>query len=97
MSNRDEVNLVLAAEDFDEADFNRLHRFSKNDERVISKLMAHGPVLLQGSRGSGKSALMRAAAERLRRTEVRSESISACDTCPYCAVMARNIIEFYVR
>jgi len=65
MSTQDETNLVLAAEDFDEADFNRLHRFSRNDERVISKLMAHGPVLLQGSRGSGKSALMRAAAERL--------------------------------
>lgn len=58
-------NLVLAAEDFSLEDFNALHRFSKNDERVIAKLMAHGPVLLQGSRGSGKSALMREAANRL--------------------------------
>ena len=65
MSNRDEPSLVLAAEDFEQAEFDRVHRFSKNDERVISKLIAHGPVLLQGSRGSGKSALMRAAAERL--------------------------------
>lgn len=60
-----EANLVLAAEDFDLSDFRDLHRFSKNDERVIAKLMAHGPVLLQGSRGSGKSALMREASERL--------------------------------
>lgn len=60
-----EVNLVLAAEDFDLPEFRRLHRFSANDERVIAKLIAHGPVLLQGSRGSGKSALMREAAERL--------------------------------
>lgn len=60
-----EINLVLAAEDFNREDFKALHRFSKNDERVISKLMAHGPVLLQGSRGSGKSALMREAADRL--------------------------------
>lgn len=58
-------NLVLAAEDFSPEDFKALHRFSKNDERVIAKLMAHGPVLLQGSRGSGKSALMREAADRL--------------------------------
>ncbi len=60
-----ERNLVLAAEDFNRDDFKALHRFSKNDERVIAKLMAHGPVLLQGSRGSGKSALMREAADRL--------------------------------
>jgi hypothetical protein len=60
-----EVNLVLAAEDFEPDEFRKWHRFSKNDERVIAKLIAHGPVLLQGSRGSGKSALMREAAERL--------------------------------
>src|SRR3954463_12141136 len=60
-----ERNLVLAAEDFDPQEFHALHRFSPNDERVISKLIAHGPVLLQGSRGSGKSALMRAASDRL--------------------------------
>jgi len=60
-----ENNLVLAAEDFELQEFHRLHKFSANDERVISKLIAHGPVLLQGSRGSGKSALMREAAERL--------------------------------
>jgi hypothetical protein len=60
-----ERNLVLAAEDFSSEDFEAFHRFSKNDERVIAKLMAHGPVLLQGSRGSGKSALMRSAVDRL--------------------------------
>ena len=58
-------NLVLASEDFDKQEFRRLHRFSKNDERVIAKLIAHGPVLLQGSRGSGKSALLREASYRL--------------------------------
>lgn len=60
-----EKNLVLAAEDFDSEEFQALHRFSNNDQRVISKLIAHGPVLLQGSRGSGKSALMREASGRL--------------------------------
>jgi hypothetical protein len=57
--------LVLAAEDFSRDEFLRLHTFSSNDNRVISKLISHGPVLLQGARGSGKSALMRGAAERL--------------------------------
>ena len=63
--NVENSNLVLAAEDFDREEFSKLHRFSVNDERVINKLIAHGPVLLQGSRGSGKSALMREAADRL--------------------------------
>lgn len=61
----DTSDLVLAAEDYDRAKFDEVHRFSKNDERVISKLVAHGPVLLQGGRGSGKSALMLAASHRL--------------------------------
>jgi hypothetical protein len=64
-ANASDANLVLAAEDFDREEFKQLHRFSANDERVIAKLVAHGPVLLQGSRGSGKSALMREAADRL--------------------------------
>src|SRR5438067_1229240 len=67
-----EKNLVLAAEDFDPQEFRALHRFSQNDERVIAKLIAHGPVLLQGSRGSGKSALMREAAGRLPLTATNS-------------------------
>jgi hypothetical protein len=53
-----EPTLILAAEDCDPATFAAIHRFSKNDARIISKLVAHGPVLLQGGRGSGKSALM---------------------------------------
>ena len=69
VTNTSDVNLVLAAEDFDRDEFKRLHRFSANDERVIAKLIAHGPVLLQGSRGSGKSALMREAADRLPLTD----------------------------
>jgi len=65
VDNLDSVNLILAAEDCDPQEFARLHRFSANDERVINKLVAHGPVLLEGGRGSGKSALMIAASRRL--------------------------------
>jgi hypothetical protein len=40
-----EQNLILAAEDCDSSTFRAIHRFSKNDDRIISKLVAHGPAL----------------------------------------------------
>lgn len=64
-TNDESSSLILAAEDCDPQEFSRLHRFSVNDNRVIQKLVAHGPVLLQGGRGSGKSALMIEASKRL--------------------------------
>lgn len=60
-----EHNLILAAEDCPPESFEALHPFSVYDLEIISKLEAHGPVLLRGGRGSGKSALMIAAARRL--------------------------------
>jgi hypothetical protein len=75
MTSQEDVNLRLAAEDFDPADFPKYHKFSKNDERVISKLIAHGPVLLQGGRGSGKSALLIEAKERLN---INNQAAPAC-------------------
>ena len=58
-------SLVLAAEDCPPADFSRLHVFQAHDERALQGLCAHGPVLIRGGRGSGKSALMIEAANRL--------------------------------
>lgn len=58
--------LVLAAEDCDDEDFGRLHCFTEYEERIIKSLMAHGPVLLRGGRGSGKSALLIEAHRRLK-------------------------------
>ncbi|HEY1754051.1 MAG TPA: hypothetical protein VGG72_01550 [Bryobacteraceae bacterium] len=63
--NIDSANLILAAEECDPQEFAKFHRFSANDARVINKLIAHGPVLLQGGRGCGKSALMIAASQQL--------------------------------
>lgn len=57
--------LVLAAEECDAETFQRIHKFSNSDETLIRKLSAHGPVLLQGGRGTGKSALMREVSRRL--------------------------------
>ncbi|VVD96742.1 hypothetical protein PAQ31011_01928 [Pandoraea aquatica] len=56
--------LVLAAEDCEETEFIRLHRFTEYEDRIIKSLMAHGPVLLRGGRGSGKSALLIEATRR---------------------------------
>ena len=61
----EEASLILAAEECDPDRFSAIHRFSAHDERVIRKLIAHGPVLLQGGRGSGKSAFMIEASHRL--------------------------------
>jgi len=57
--------LILAAEECPDELFNKLHYFSKYEERIIISLIAHGPVLIRGGRGSGKSALMRKAYLRI--------------------------------
>ncbi len=57
--------LVLAAEDCPPQDFESLHVFRAHEERILQALCAHGPVLIRGGRGSGKSALMIEAARRL--------------------------------
>lgn len=59
------AELILACEDFSQEDFEKYHCFYKYEENIISQLMAHGPVLLKGGRGTGKSALLREANRRL--------------------------------
>jgi hypothetical protein len=61
----DNTSLILAAEDCPPEDFGNLHFFSRQEQRFISQLIAHGPVLLKGARGSGKSALMIEATRRM--------------------------------
>lgn len=60
--------LILAAEECPPECFDRFHHFSSYDEPIIRKLIAHGPVLLRGGRGSGKSALLIEAYRRMRDT-----------------------------
>lgn len=62
----EEGQLVLAAEECSDELFPLIHKFSSFEERIIRALIAHGPVLLRGGRGSGKSTLMREAANRLK-------------------------------
>jgi hypothetical protein len=61
----DNTSLILAAEDCPPEEFEQLHYFSRQEYRVISNLIAHGPVLLKGARGSGKSALMIEASRKM--------------------------------
>lgn len=58
-------NIFLAAEDCPPGEFDKYHLFVEHDERLIRALMAHGPVLIRGGRGAGKSALMLEASRRL--------------------------------
>lgn len=60
------ADLILACEDFSQEDFEKYHCFYKYENNIIDQLMAHGPVLLKGGRGAGKSALLREADRRLK-------------------------------
>ena len=60
------AELVLAAEDCSPERFEALHRFTTHsDRRILTALKAHGPVLLRGGRGSGKSAFMISASRQM--------------------------------
>lgn len=61
-------SLILAAEECPSETFSEIHSFSEHDDMLIRKLSAHGPVLLRGGRGSGKSALMMETRQRLSNT-----------------------------
>ena len=62
----DDDGLILAAEECPPEKFEKLHFFSSHDGLIIRKLIAHGPVLVRGGRGSGKSALLIEAHRRMR-------------------------------
>lgn len=63
-----DAGLILAAEECPPEEFSKYHSFSSHDEVIIRKLSAHGPVLVRGGRGSGKSALLLEAYRRMRAT-----------------------------
>ncbi len=58
--------LILAAEDCEPNIFKKIHKFSKYEDNIIRSLIAHGPVLIRGGRGSGKSALLIEAHNRIQ-------------------------------
>ncbi len=67
MNNEEEQGrLILAAEDCEPNIFKAIHKFSKYEDKIIRSLIAHGPVLIRGGRGSGKSALLLEAHNRIQ-------------------------------
>jgi len=58
--------LILAAEECPPESFQKFHSFSSHDDVIVRKIMAHGPVLIRGGRGSGKSALLLEAHRRMK-------------------------------
>lgn len=62
----DSSGLILAAEECPPELFEQYHRFLPHDDVIIRKLIAHGPVLVRGGRGSGKSALLIEAHRRMQ-------------------------------
>jgi len=66
---------ILAAEDCSPDLFKKLHIFSQYEQRIILSLMAHGPVLLRGGRGSGKSVLLKAAHDRIKEKSATAFSV----------------------
>lgn len=75
MIETDDIDIRLAAEDFNETEFAQFHFFSQTDEQVIRRLMVAGPVLLRGPRGSGKSAFMLEAHARIKTNEATIFSV----------------------
>lgn len=67
--------LILAAEDCPPEQFGKYHSFSGYEERLVRSLMAHGPVLIRGGRGSGKSALLMEAHRRLSENNEGVQSV----------------------
>lgn len=67
--------LLLAAEDFPDEEFEKYHTFAEYEDGIIRKLIAHGPVLLRGGRGSGKSALLKEAFNRINKGSISQKAI----------------------
>lgn len=61
-----DAGLILAAEECPPDRFTEFHSFSRYDDEIIRKISAHGPVLVRGGRGSGKSALLLEANRRMK-------------------------------
>ena len=86
--------LILAAEEFSPSEFKASHRFSSADQSIIQRLVAHGPVLLRGGRGSGKSALMIEAASRLAPQNPASSTLGIYLSLRYLPLLRSSGAEY---
>lgn len=73
--NNFDSSIVIAAEDFSDEEFGKFHTFSDYENKIIRKLVAHGPVLIRGGRGSGKSALIKEAFYRANKEPISNTTL----------------------
>ncbi len=95
--NDDERNLFLAAEECPANEFSKNHWFAAHDERLIKALMAHGPVLIRGGRGAGKSALMIEASRRLQSSEYAFAFYVSLRYLPLLETTGKEYIKHFVE
>ncbi|WP_281928839.1 helix-hairpin-helix domain-containing protein [Methylocystis iwaonis] len=86
-----DAGLILAAEECPSEKFAGYHHFSPFDDVIIRKLSAHGPVLLRGGRGSGKSALL---IESHRRMRANSSAFSVYMSLRYLPLLQSDGPEY---
>ncbi|WID94652.1 hypothetical protein QO058_17660 [Bosea vestrisii] len=68
----EDSSLLLAAEECPRDQFDKYHTFTRYERGIIQKLIAHGPVLLRGGRGSGKSAILIETYLEIRKNYIQS-------------------------
>ncbi|PWK14940.1 ATP-binding protein [Tumebacillus permanentifrigoris] len=87
-------SLILAAEDFPDDEFEKYHTFSEYENKILRKLIAHGPVLLRGGRGSGKSTLMKEAYFRTNRVPVSTSTLGVYLSLRYLPLLKSEGLEY---
>jgi hypothetical protein len=90
-------NIFLAAEDCPPNEFEKYHLFVEHDERLIRALTAHGPVLIKGGRGAGKSALMLEATRRIRDANISIGVYVSLRYLPLLQTTGTEYIGFFAR
>jgi len=86
--------LILAAEEFPDDIFQQYHTFSDYEDRIIRKLIAHGPILLRGGRGSGKSALLKEASLRINKSNIADKVLAIYVSLRYLPLLRSTGSEY---
>lgn len=90
----DEKIITLAAEEFTEEQFQRYHYLSSYEEKILKQLIAHGPVLLRGGRGSGKSALLKSAYFKMKESPYNEKMIPIYLSLRYLPLIRKEGLEY---
>jgi hypothetical protein len=92
-----EDSLFLAAEECPPETFERHHLFDAFDEKLLRSLTSHGPVLIRGARGAGKSALMLEAHRRVLKDGQKLGAYISMRYLPLIEANGHEYIEHLLR